>query len=161
MTLTRFTAPLAALFLATTALAEGIDVQDPYARANNPNAPTGAAFMVIRNTGQTADRLIGVTSDAAARTELHTHVEEEGLMRMIHVEEGFDLPPETVLVLERGGNHVMFMGLTTPFEQDALIEVTLLFEEAGEITVEIPVDLERAAKDAHGHGDHGDHASDG
>ncbi len=45
--------------------------------------------------------------------------------------------------MARGGDHVMFMGLTAPFEQGKTLSVTLNFEKAGEMVVEIPVDLER------------------
>ena len=142
-----------ALTLAATlpAWAE-IEVSDPYARSSNPMA--GAAFMVIRNHGDADDRLIGVTSDAAARTELHRHLQtDDGVMHMVHVEEGFALPAGGELILTRGAEHVMFMGLTDPFEQDAIITVTLTFEQAGEVIVQIPVDQDRAPEDA-GHGDH-------
>lgn len=132
---------VAALALAVPAFAE-IQVHDPYARSSN--AMAGAAFMVIHNTGDEADRLIGVASDAAQRVELHTHQEDaNGVMRMIHVEEGFELPAGGEIVMKRGGEHVMFMGLNAPFEQDEILVVTLTFEKAGDVTIEIPVDLTR------------------
>lgn len=37
----------------------------------------------------------------------------------------------------------MFMGLNQGFAQGDILTVTLTFEKAGDITVEIPVDLER------------------
>jgi len=78
---------IAALALTTSAFAD-IEVSDPYARSSNTMA--GAAFMTIRNTGDTDDRLLFVTSTAAQRVELHTHLEDaDGIMRMIHVEDGF------------------------------------------------------------------------
>ena len=127
-----------ALSFAMPAWAE-IVIHDQYARSSN--AMAGAAFMAIHNTGDSDDHLLGVTSDAAQRVELHTHQEDEnGVMKMIHVEEGFVLPAGGEIMLQRGGNHVMFMGLTAPFEQDELITVTLVFENAGEVVVQIPVD---------------------
>ena len=44
----------------------------------------GAAFLTIRNTGP-ADRLLGAES-GVARTELHTHLMQDGVMRMRQVE---------------------------------------------------------------------------
>ena len=135
---------LPALALALTAspvLAE-IEIEDPYARASNPMA--GAAFMVIRNTGEADDRLLSVSSEAAKRVELHTHSESDnGIMKMHHVEEGFPIPAGGAYPLERGGDHVMFMGLTEPFEAGDTVSVTLHFEHAGEVALDIPVDLER------------------
>ena len=151
--LTAFTA-LAALTLAAPATAQGIEVHDPYARSASPMARTGAAFMVIHNHGDAGDRLIGASSPAAKMVQLHTHREEDGVMRMIHVEEGFALPADGEIVMARGGKHVMLMGLTAPLEQDEMIPLTLVFEKSGEVEVEVPVDLKRKAD--HGHGnDHG------
>ena len=47
------------------------------------------------------------------------------------------------MVMRRGGKHVMFMGLSQSFTQDVLVPLTLVFEEAGEMTIEVPVDLTR------------------
>ena len=127
-----------------------ITVGDPYARASNTMA--GAAFMVLTNHGDEDDRLIGARSDIAQRVELHTHIENaEGVMRMVEVEDGFPIPAGEAHALKRGGDHVMFMGLNGPMVQDDKVTVTLTFEKAGDITVDIPVDLERK----HSHGGHG------
>lgn len=121
-----------------------IQIEDAYARSASPMAKSGAAFMMIRNTDGSADRLIGAASDAAARTELHTHLAgENGVMRMVHVEEGFELPADGMIAMQRGGEHVMLMGLKQPMEQGATVTITLTFEKAGDVVVEVPVDLER------------------
>ena len=141
-----------ALGLAAPALAE-IEIADAYARSASPMAKTGAAFLVIRNTDDTADRLIGVASDAAAKTELHTHIAgENGVMRMVHVEEGFELPAGGMIEMKRGAEHVMLMGLTDPMEQGGTVTITLTFEKAGEMVVEVPVDLERQDHGGMSHG---------
>lgn len=131
-----------------------ITIEDAYARSASPMAKSGAAFMMIKNSGE-ADRLIAASSDAAARTELHTHLEgENGVMRMVHVEEGFELPADGMIAMQRGGKHVMLMGLNAPMEQGATVTVTLTFENAGDVVVEVPVDLERQDHGGmnHGHG---------
>ena len=144
-------AGFAALAIATPALAGDIEVQSPYARSSSMNAMSGAAFMMIQNNGTEEDRLIGVTSPAAKRVELHTHIEDaNGVMSMVHVEEGLELPASGMIMMQRGGNHVMFMGLTAPFEQGNTVPVTLIFEKAGEMEIEVPVDLEREESEGHG-----------
>ncbi len=146
-----FLAGAVALAFVPSAQAD-ILVHDAYARTAMPNAPTGAAFMTLENTGDSDDRLIGVRSDAAARVELHSHVAQgDGVMKMVHVQDGFAVPAHGSHALARGGDHVMFMGLVAPFEQGATVPVTLTFENAGDIAVDIPVDLDRAP-DAGGHG---------
>lgn len=135
-------------------------VHDPYARAASPVAQSGAAFMEIMNIGDTDDRLIAAASDVAERVELHTHIMDGDVMRMVHVEDGFAVPAGESIVLERGGMHVMFLGLTRSLEQGDEVEVTLSFEDAGEMRVMIPVDNERMPSAmGHGHGGHG-HGND-
>lgn len=149
------TAAVAAIALAAPAFAESIiTVKDPYARVSSKMAKSGAAFMVIENTGDEADQLIDARSDIAKRVELHTHKEnDQGVMQMLHVPEGFPIPAGDVHMLARGGDHVMFMGLNGVLEHGDTVNVTLVFEKAGEIAVEIPVDLER--KPMHGQMNHG------
>ncbi|WP_170782815.1 copper chaperone PCu(A)C [Ruegeria lacuscaerulensis] len=150
----KFMAVLAAVTFASAAMAQDtITVEDAYARSAGKAAKAGAAFMVIQNSGDAEDRLIGVQSDAAARVELHTHqIDANGVAKMIHVEEGFVIPAGESHILKRGGDHVMFMGLAAPFEQGETVPVTLIFEKAGEVVIEVPVDLER--HDTGGHGSH-------
>ena len=149
----------ATLLMTAPAFAE-IEVHDPYARAASAMSKTGAAFMVIHNHGGAPDRLIAASSDAAARVELHTHEEDaNGVMRMIHVEEGFELPTDGEILMERGGKHVMLMGLTDALEHGETVSVTLTFETAGDVVVDVPVDLERQDHGGHGHMNHS-HGSD-
>lgn len=127
---------------ALPALAE-ILIDSPYARSSSPAAQVGAAFMVISNTGDVEDRLISAASDAAKRIELHTHIMTDGVAKMVEVEEGFVVPANGEVLLQRGGYHVMMMGLTAPFVQGETITLTLTFEQAGEMLLEVPIDNER------------------
>ncbi|PWE32025.1 copper-binding protein [Maritimibacter sp. 55A14] len=148
-------AVLAAGFFSMPALAGDIAISDAYARAATPTAKTGAAFMTIANSGSEPDRLIGVTTEAAAKAELHTHTQtSDGMMQMRAVEDGFAIPAGGMHMLARGGDHVMLMGLTAPLRHGDEIEMKLRFEKAGDIAVTIPVDLERMPE--HGAGmEHG------
>ncbi len=143
-----FTSKLLATAVAVTfaipAFADGIMIQDAYARTAMKGGKSGAAFMQIMNHTGEDDRLIGAASDIAKKVELHTHKDMgEGVMKMVHVEEGFAIPAGGMHGLARGGDHVMFMGLTQDMIQGESVEVTLTFEKAGDIVVQIPVDLER------------------
>ncbi len=123
-----------------------IVIHDAYARVATPMAKSGAAFLTIMNNGDIDDRLVGVESPAAKRVELHSHVEQDGVMQMQKAEDGFAVPAGEMYQLKRGGDHVMFMGLTSGWEQGDVIPVTFRFEHAGEITADISVDLERQPK---------------
>ena len=141
--------------LAAPALAQSITVEDSYARASRTNAPVGAAFMTITNSGDEDDRLISATSDAAPRVELHTHLmDTNGVARMVEVEDGILVPAGSSHKLMRGGDHIMLMGLTESLEQGGEITVTLTFENAGDVNLTVPVDNERQPAH-HGHGSHG------
>jgi len=130
--------------LSSTALwADGITISDAYARSATPSAMSGAAFMVITNESDAPDRLIDVRSDAATRVELHTHIMTDGVMQMTHLAEGREIAAGETHMLERGGDHVMFMGLASGWRQGDLVHLTLVFEKGGEVELGIPVDLER------------------
>ena len=151
MTLIRFfSAGAAALVLSASALFAGdIMVKDPYVRSSTPSSITGAAFLTLVNHSDTDDRLIAARTDVAKRAEHHTHKEDaNGVMKMLHVEDGFELPAEGEIAMKRGGKHVMLMGLTNSLNQGDTISVTLEFEKAGDVVVNVPVDLERQD---HGH----------
>jgi periplasmic copper chaperone A len=161
-------AALAALLLtAAPALAdEGashIEIHDPYAIQAVPTAPTGSAYMLIHNHASTPDRLLSVASPSAERVEVHSSTEEDGVLRMGPVEEPVEIPAGGLVLLKRGGVHLMFMGLAEPWEDGAMVPVTLTFEEAGEVAIEVPVDLDRLTEDgaAEEHGDGEAEASEG
>lgn len=141
----RFKTVLMATTLAVTctmARAAEVQINDAYLRISNPMA--AAAFLEITNLSDQEDRLIALRSEAAARVELHAHREDaNGVMQMIHLEEGIALPAGATHQLKRGGDHVMFMGLTHPLQEGEAVPVTFVFEQAGEVTVEIPVDQSR------------------
>lgn len=146
----------AAVSLALPAFAqEGLVISDPYARVSTAMSKSGAAFMVIENHADAEDRLVGASTDAAERAELHTHRDVDGVMQMVEVEEGFAIPAGGSHVLERGGDHVMLLGLTRALHHGDRISLTLSFEKAGEVVVEVPVDLERQPVQEGGEGMHG------
>ncbi len=124
-------------------LAGDITIMDPYARASRPGAPTGAMFMSIQNTGAFADRLIAARSPIAAMVQIHTHIEDDGIMKMREVEAGITVPAGDTYTLSRGGDHVMLMGVTQDLVDGETVPLTLDFEIAGEIAIKVPVDSAR------------------
>jgi copper(I)-binding protein len=112
--------------------------------------------MEINNAGTSADRLLSASSDVAKRVELHTHMDQgDGVMKMVEIEGGIPLPAGASHAMKRGGDHVMFMGLTRPLEQGDEVVVILTFEKAGDVEIVIPVDNERMPEhgSASGHSD--------
>lgn len=162
MTRTTLLAAAAALLAFPAVAQDAVRIVDPYARSASPTAMTGAAFMVIENLAAEDDRLIEARSDVAARVELHTHlIDAAGVARMVEVEDGLVIPAGGSHALERGGDHVMLMGLAAPLVEGESFALTLVFENAGEVEVEIPVDLSRTPGQGAGMGQGRMHGSGG
>ena len=126
-----------------SAQAQSIQIEDAYARTASSMAKSGAAFMHIMNIGDIDDRLVAVRTDVAMMPELHTHIMEDGIAKMREVEGGFEVLASEATILERGGLHIMLMGLTRPLVHGEVITLTLIFEQSGELTIEVTVDNER------------------
>jgi periplasmic copper chaperone A len=150
-----------AAFFALPALAhDGVHIDDPYARSMGGVGTSGAVFFVIENHQTSDDRLIGVASDVAQKVELHTHKEDaNGVMQMLHMAEGLVIAAEADHALVRGGDHVMLMGLTRALADGDVFTLTLTFERAGEVTIEVPVDNARKADGGMDHSGHAGHGA--
>ncbi len=144
------------LFAGALALAAALPAQaeilakDAYARSANQK--TGAAFMQLVNDGE-ADRLVEARSDIARKVELHTHIFENGVAKMREVEGGIPVPAGETVTLQRGGLHVMFMGLNRPMNSGESFPLTLVFESGQELQLDVTVDNERRPEqpmDGHG-----------
>ena len=142
--------PVASI-ISPAVLAGDIVIQDPYLRVSSKSAKSGAAFMAIHNHSLKSDVLISVVSAVAKKVELHTHKEANGVMKMIKLEDGIVIPGMGHHALKRGGDHVMFMGLTQSLQHGDEIVVTLIFERSGSVKLTVPVDLERTGKVKHDH----------
>jgi copper(I)-binding protein len=112
-----------------------------------PPADIAALYFTMVDRDGEGDRLLGATTSAAAMSHLHSTVTEGDTSRMLPVEGGIVLPPEGLTELAPGGMHVMLMALQQPLAEGDTIEVTLQFERAGSVTIDVPV---RTYADAEG-----------
>jgi len=131
-----------------------------WTRATPPKAKAGGGFVAITNAGTQADRLIAAGSDTAAKVELHEMSVTDGVMKMRKLEDGILLPAGETVALKPGGLHIMFMGLNQPFEEGTTVPVTLTFEQAGDVAVELSV-AKMGAKTPNGGKMNHDHESHG
>lgn len=150
-----------ALFLAAPALAHEIVAGDlqiihPHIPQPAASAKTAGGFMAIVNTGAEAERLIGVESAIAAKSEVHeSKVDADGVGTMNHID-ALEIPAGGTVSLERGGYHIMFMGLTGPLTEGEMHKATLIFEKAGRVEIEFQVDPPMTAGEMdHSTMDHG------
>jgi copper(I)-binding protein len=164
MTVPAFRTPLVAAILgmalllaATAANAHeftlgALKIDHPWARASAGPLRTGAAFLMVENAGE-ADRLIAVAGDVAERVELHSHEMEGDIMRMRPLE-AVEIPAGGSAVLRPGGHHIMLIGLKQPLKEGERFPLTLTFEKAGTITVEVAVEAV-GSMGPHGSAGHG------
>jgi copper(I)-binding protein len=131
-------APLLVLpALARAQQAGDIVIAAPWSRAAGQGG-TGAGFLTISNRGIVADRLVSASSPAARTTGLHTHVRDGDVMRMRPVQ-AIEVPPGQTVTLQPGGLHLMLIGLTRPLQAGQSVPVTLVFERAGPVQVELAI----------------------
>lgn len=135
-----------------------ISIANSWTRATPPRAMAGGGFAEITNSGTEDDRLVAASSPAAGRVELHEMSVADGVMVMREKDGGIAVPAGETVALKPGGLHIMFMELAGPFKQGDTVPVTLTFEKAGAVDVELSVEKIGAkgmGSMAHGNMDHG------
>lgn len=125
------------LLIALLLAASPMKIDDAWARATAPGAKVGAGYMRI-TSGGTADRLVGASTPAAAKVELHVTEKKGDVMRMREVK-AYDVPAKGSFELAPGGAHLMLVDLKAPLKEGAKVPLTLRFEKAGEVKVELEV----------------------
>ena len=116
------------------------------------NGRSGAGYFTLTNDGP-VDVLMAVTADFP-RVMIHESLMQDGVMTMQH-RMMVEVPERGEIEFGPGGYHVMFMGLTAPFVQDDVITIILVFENAGEVTVVIPVVQDGIDQPVMDHGSNG------
>jgi len=137
-----------------TATAADISVKDVWSRSSAGMTRAGAAFLTIVNKGTADDKLIAASTPAAGKSELHTHLMEDGVMKMRHVPH-IPVPAGGMTMLKPGGFHVMLFKLAKPLNEGDSYHLTLEFEKAGKVMVEAHVGKAGAKGMDHGNMDHG------
>jgi len=109
-----------------------------WSRATPPSAKSGVAYLRIENAGSADDTLVSASSPAADNTMVHETTMDGGVMKMSHVM-ALKIPAGETVELKPSGLHVMLMGLKAPLKATESYKLTLTFEKAGEITIDVPV----------------------
>jgi len=130
-----------------------IRMHQPFATPTPPGAKVGAAyFSHLENRGTEPDKLLRASSPASARVELHVgEIGSDGVMRMRELDD-LPLPPGANLEMKPGGgSHLMLMDLKKPLAQGDSFPLTLEFERAGKVEVNVIVQTPKPGS-GHGHG---------
>jgi len=141
----------------STTATDEITLTGQWARTSPMMATLGAAYVTI--TSPIDDKLLSASADSsiAATVEVHeTYTIEpgsdttmmgsdttmvgsaDGEMGMRPVE-FIVLSAGTALELKPGGYHIMLIDLVKPLEVGTTVQLTLTFEKAGAVTIDVPV----------------------
>jgi hypothetical protein len=115
-----------------------LQVAEAWARPGAAGAES-AAYLTITAPGGQADALLSASSPAADMVQLHeVSTDAQGMTGMHHIDR-LDIPAGETVRLEPGGYHLMLMDLTAELAVGGTIELTLVFERAGNIVVEAEI----------------------
>ena len=132
------TLALGSLLFAATATAATVTADDPYVREVPPGSPATAAFMTLHNSSDSAVRLISADNSIAEHTELHNHVDVDGVMQMRQIET-IEVPAGGSATLAPGGLHLMLIGLQNPVSEGDQVGVSLNFDNGETLELDAPV----------------------
>ena len=138
----RIAACILATLIASPALAgsaaESVSANEPYVRMTPPGMTVSGAFMVLKNTDSKDHNLVKAESPVAQAVELHTHINEGGVMKMRPVK-GIEVKAKGEAVLKPGSLHVMLIGLKQELKEGGNVPITLIFEDGSSKKIEMPV----------------------
>lgn len=115
-----------------------VEIEGAYARASIPNVPNSAAFFVIKNNSDKDIAITSANSDVAEKNELHTHIKENKMMKMIKIEK-LVVPAKSSLELKSGSDHIMLMGLKKELKVGDEINLELSFSDGDKKSIKVPV----------------------
>jgi copper(I)-binding protein len=95
-------------------------------------------YVEITNSGAMDDALVGIATPAAGMPMLHETVVTDGVASMPHAM-SVPVPAGQAVQLAPGGYHGMLMGLTAALKAGDTFPITLTFEKAGDVTVNVEV----------------------
>ena len=137
-----FAIPLPALAMDNEYSAGDLTMSGLWARVTLQNRPA-AAFLTIHNKSS-----VSASSTDAGRVEMHTHMNDNGIMKMRQVND-IDVPANDSVELKPGGLHLMIFDLKSPFKPGDMIALTIKFEKAGEVDMRAMVQSMKAMKMDH------------
>lgn len=115
-----------------------LTIERAWSRATIGADRPGVFYVEITNAGSADDALVGIATPAAGMPMLHETVVTDGVASMPHAM-SIPVPAGQTVELAPGGYHGMLMGLTTALKEGDSFPVTLTFQNAGEVAVNVEV----------------------
>jgi copper(I)-binding protein len=122
-----------------------VTISDAWSPPLPPVSENGVAYLKLSNHEMKADRLVTASTPVANRVEFHTSV-KSGKMMMMEKMPAVELPAHGNVALSPGGMHLMLIQLKAPLQKDTHFPLTLTFEHAGTVTVDVLVRSPAGAK---------------
>jgi copper(I)-binding protein len=141
---------LCAGVVAQEAKVGALTVSQARARFTVSGQTAGGGFMKLDNQGVAADRLVGGRAPVCERVEMHTMRLDGNVMRMRQLD-AIELPAGKTVELKSSGLHLMFVGLKAPLKAGEKFPLTLRFEKAGEVTVQVLIEGPASPAQDHHH----------
>lgn len=136
---------LLAGMLSTPALAheytEGtITIDHPWSRPTPPGVPMGVGYMAITNHGDSDITFSSATTPRAEKVSIHESTMKDGTMSMRPLKDGLPIPAGETVELKPHGYHLMLEKLKGPLKEGESVPLTLTFEGAADMNVELNVE---------------------
>ena len=131
----------------------GIMLSEGHVRAMPASVPNTAAYLTLMNHSDEAVTLVSVTTPVAKEAQLHTLVEENGMVKMRQVE-GFDIPSHGTLRLQPSGDHIMLLSLIAPLTMGDKVPLILTFKDGKTLEIELEVEKKSTNEPQENHHHH-------
>ena len=114
-----------------------LEITQAWIRATLPGQPAAGGFLTVENKGKEADQLLSASSTLTAATQIHEMKMDGDVMKMAELADGIEIPAGGKVELKPGGYHIMFLGLDKQVMEGETVKITLTFEKAGAVEVEL------------------------
>lgn len=119
--------------------ASQLQISNAWSRVAPPGAPVLGGYLSITNGGGEPDRLLAVSSSFSDDVQMHVSSIKDGVASMRQVTDGVPIPVGETIKFEPGGLHLMLLDPKSRPAEGGKIPLTLKFEKAGQIDVELVV----------------------
>ena len=130
---------LAATVHAGEVTAGNIAITQAWSRATPGGAQVAGGYLTIENKGSQPDRLLSASTNAAKKIEIHEMALDKDIMTMRPIDGGLFIESGKAVKFEPGGRHLMLIGLAAPLAEGEEVSVSLVFEQAGQVSVPFAV----------------------
>ncbi|WP_296831811.1 copper chaperone PCu(A)C [Thiomicrospira sp.] len=118
--------------------AANLEIENPFVREMPPTAPATGAFMTLINRSDQDIAIVSAQSDAAKKVELHTHIHDNGVMRMREIPE-IVVPSMGQAELKPGGLHIMLINPTRALNEGDEVRILVTLKDGSEQEIIAPV----------------------